>query len=122
MRLRQAKKIIGWCKGDGDYYTINHHKDHRKSFCRKCEHLRPMYFDRERGVLVQPSFQDIDIIRRANTRLFRWIRKGEKLNNYKYEEKKLMFQKLVGYLTIVYHVSSITQMELVVILEVSCSV
>ena len=27
MRLRQAKKIMGWCKGDGDYYTINRHKD-----------------------------------------------------------------------------------------------
>lgn len=33
-----------------------------------------------------------------------------------------MFQKWVGYLTIVYHVFSITQMALVVILEVSCSV
>lgn len=33
-----------------------------------------------------------------------------------------MFQKWVGYLTIVYHVFSITQMGLVVIREVSCSV
>ena len=79
MRLRQAKKIMGWCKGDGGYYIINRHKDHRKSFWRKYERLRPMYFDRERGVWVQPSFHDIDIIRRAHTRLFRWIRKGKKL-------------------------------------------
>ena len=78
MRLRQAKKIMGWCKGDGDYYTINRHKDHRKSFWRKCERLRPMYYDEERGVLVQPSCHDIDIIRRAHTRLFLWIRKGNK--------------------------------------------
>ena len=79
MRLRQAKKIMVWCKGHGDYYTINRHKDHRKSLWRKCERLRPMYYDEERGVLGNPSFHDIDIIRRAQTRLFRWIRKGEKL-------------------------------------------
>ena len=79
MRLRQAKKIMCWCKGNGDYYTIRRHKDHRKSFWRKYERLRPMYFDRERGVWVPPSCHDIDIIRRAYTRLFRWIRKGEKL-------------------------------------------
>ena len=61
MRLRQAKKIMGWFKGDGDYYTIRRHKDHRKSFWRKCKHLRPMYYDMERIVWVQPSCQDIDI-------------------------------------------------------------
>ena len=61
MRLRQAKKIMGWCKGDGDYYTINRHKDHRKSFWRKCERLRPMYYDIERCIFVQSSCQDIDI-------------------------------------------------------------
>ena len=32
-----------WCKGDGDHYTIHRRKDHRKSFWRKCERLRPMY-------------------------------------------------------------------------------
>lgn len=83
MRLRQAKKIMEWCKGNGDYYTINRHKDHRKSFLRKCERLRPMYFDRERLVWVHPSCHDIDIIRRAHTRLFRWIRKGDKIKNNK---------------------------------------
>ena len=30
MRLRQAKKIMGWCKGEGNW----HSKDHRKSFGR----------------------------------------------------------------------------------------
>ena len=73
MRLRQAKKIMEWCKGEGNWSS----KDHRKSFWRKCNKLRPGYYD-ERGVWVQPSCHDIDIIRRAHTRLFRWIRKGEK--------------------------------------------
>ena len=87
MRLRQAKKIMEWCKGDGDYYTINRHKDHRKSFWRRCMCLRPMYYDRERGAWVQPSCHDIDIIRRAHTRLFRWIRKEKKQKMNEYEEK-----------------------------------
>lgn len=78
MRLRQAKKIMGWCKGDGNYYTIHRSKDHRLSFYRKCERLRPKYYDRKREVWVLPSFHDIDIIRRAHTRLFRWLRKGKK--------------------------------------------
>ena len=75
MRLRQAKKIMGWCNGEGNYRS----KDHRDIFWRRCERLRPMYYDREREVWVQPSCHDIDIIRRAHTRLFRWIRKGKKL-------------------------------------------
>ncbi len=75
MRLRQAKKIMGWCKGEGNW----HSKDQLKSFWRRCERLRPMYYDRERGVWVQPSCHDIDIIRRAHTRVFRWIRKCKKL-------------------------------------------
>ena len=61
MKLRQAKKIMGWCKGDGDYYTIHRSKDHRLSFYRKCMRVRPMYYDIERGVFVQSSCQDIDI-------------------------------------------------------------
>ena len=75
MRLRQAKKIMGWCKGEGNW----HSKDRLKSFWKRCERLRPIYYDRERGVWVHPSCHDIDIIRRAHTRLFRWIRKGKKL-------------------------------------------
>ena len=75
MRLRQAKKIMGWCKGEGNSRS----KDHRDSFWRKCSKSRPCYYDEKRRAWVQPSFGDIDIIRRAHTRLFRWIRKGEKL-------------------------------------------
>ena len=79
MRLRQAKKIMEWCKGEGNWRS----KDHRESFWRKMQKLRPAYIN-ENGVYVQPSMHDIDIIRRAHTRLFRWIRKGKKfkkLNN-----------------------------------------
>ena len=75
MRLRQAKKIMGWCKGEGNSRS----KDHHKSFWRKCYKLRPGYYDEKRGLWVQPSCHDIDIIRRAHVRLFRWIRKGKKL-------------------------------------------
>lgn len=81
MKLRQAKKIMGWCKGDGDYYTINRHKDHRESFWRKMQKLRPAYIN-ENGVYVQPSMHDIDIIRRANTRMRRWFKLKRK---YKHE-------------------------------------
>ena len=77
MRLRQAKKIMEWCKGDGDHYTIHRRKDHRDSFWRKMQKLRHAYIN-ENGVYVQPSMHDIDVIRRAHTRLFRWIRKGNK--------------------------------------------
>ena len=75
MRLRQAKKIMGWCKGEGNYRS----KDHRDSFWRKMQKLRPAYIN-ENGVYVQPSMHDIDIIRRAHTKLFQWIRKGKKFN------------------------------------------
>ena len=81
MKLRQAKKIMGWCKGDGDYYTINRRKDHRDSFWRKMQKLRPAYIN-ENGVYVQPSMHDIDIIRRANTRMRRWFKLKRK---YKHE-------------------------------------
>lgn len=82
MRLRQAKKIMGWCKGDGNSRS----KDHRDSFWRKMQKLRPEYYDEERKVWVQPSCHDIDIIRRANIRMRRWFRKREKykLNNDKF--------------------------------------
>ena len=58
MRLRQAKKIMGWCKGDGDYYTIHRSKDHRDSFWRKMQKLRPAYIN-ENGVYVQPSMHEM---------------------------------------------------------------
>ena len=78
---------MGWCKGKGNW----HSKDHRKSFWRKCNKLRPGYYD-ERGVWVQPSCHDIDIISRAHTRLFKWIRKGKKFkkkNNDRQFENQL---------------------------------
>ena len=87
MRLRQAKKIMGWCKGEGNSRS----KDHMDSFWRKMQKLRPAYIN-ENGVYVQPSMHDIDIIRRAHIRLFRWIRKGKKFrkqNNDRQFENKL---------------------------------
>ena len=69
MRLRQAKKILGWCKGEGNSRS----KDHRDSFWRKMNKLRPGYRD-ERGIWVQPSCHDVDIIRRVNVRLNKWLR------------------------------------------------
>ena len=75
MRLRQAKKIMGWSKGDGDYISIHRSKDHRDSFWRWCKKLRPVYYDEKRDVWVQPSCHDIDIIRRANTRMRKWFKK-----------------------------------------------
>ena len=77
MRLRQAKKIMGWCKGEGNWSS----KDRLKSFCRRCNKLRPVYYDEKRGVWVQPSCHDIDIIRRANTRMRRWFKNKQK-NRY----------------------------------------
>ena len=82
MKLRQAKKIMGWCKGEGNSRS----KDHRESFWRKMQKLRPAYIN-ENGVYVQPSMHDIDIISRAHTRLFRWIRKGKKLKGQNYDRQ-----------------------------------
>ena len=76
MRLRQAKKIMGWCRGEGNSRS----KDHRDSFWRKMQNLRPAYIN-ENGVYVQPSMHDIDIIRRANTRMRRWFKNKQK-NRY----------------------------------------
>ena len=42
--------------------------------------LRPAYIN-ENGVYVQPSMHDIDIIRRANTRMRRWFKNKQK-NRY----------------------------------------
>ena len=84
MKLRQAKKIMGWCKGEGDYISNHRSKNHHENYKKKYMKLRPGYYD-ERGVWVQPSCHDIDIIRRAHTRLFRWIRKGEKFKKKEHE-------------------------------------
>ena len=77
MKLRQAKKIMEWCKGKGNSRS----KDHRDSFWRKMQKLRPAYIN-ENGVYVQPSMHDIDIISRANTRMRRWFKLKRK---YKHE-------------------------------------
>ena len=82
MRLRQAKKIMGWCNGKCDSRS----KDHRDSFWRKMQKLRPAYIN-ENGVYVQPSMHDIDIIRRAHTRLFRWIRKGDRFKEHNHDRQ-----------------------------------
>ena len=76
MRLRQAKKIMGWCKGEGN----SHSKDRLKSFWRRCNELRPSYHN-DNGMFVQPSCHDIDIIRRAHTRVFRWKGKARNLKD-----------------------------------------
>lgn len=75
MKIRQAKKIMMWSKGDGDYYSLHRSKKRRDNYRKMFDRLRPGYRD-ERGVWVQPSCHDIDIIRRAHTRLFQWIRRG----------------------------------------------
>ena len=77
MRLRQAKKIMGWCKGEGNWSS----KDRLKSFWRRCNKLRPVYYDEKRGVWVEASCDDIDILRRANTGMCRWFKNKQK-NRY----------------------------------------
>ena len=79
MKLRQAKKILWWSKGDGDYISNHRSKNHHKNYKKKYLKLRPGYYDDKRGCWVYPSCSDIDIVRRANVRLGRWRRKGVKL-------------------------------------------
>lgn len=66
MKIRIAKKIMGF----GPNHCSNKHQD------RRFKELRPAYTD-EQGIRVYPSWHDIDIISRARTRLFRWIRRYE---------------------------------------------
>lgn len=66
MKIRTAKKIMGF----GPNHRSNKHQ------CRRFEELRPAYVN-EQGRKVYPSWHDIDIIRRAHTRFFRWIRRYE---------------------------------------------
>ena len=79
MRLRQAKKRLWWSKGEGDYISNHRSKNHHENYKKKYLKLRPEYYDEKRGGWVYPSCADIDIVRRANVRLRRWIRKGKKL-------------------------------------------
>lgn len=56
--------------GFGPNHRSNKHQD------RRFEELRTAYVN-EQGRKVYPSWHDIDIIRRARTRLFQWIRRYE---------------------------------------------
>ena len=87
MKLRQAKKRLWWSKGEGDYISNHRSKNHHENYKKKYLKLRPEYYDEKRGGWVYPSCADIDIVRRANVRLGRWIRKGKK---YKEQLKKDM--------------------------------
>lgn len=73
MKLRQAKKIMGWSKGNGHSTS----KDSMKSQYRRFNQLRLPYYNITLKCIVHPSWHDIDIIRRAHTRLFRWLRNGK---------------------------------------------
>ena len=69
MKIRQAKKIIG-------YNEHSHFNQHRLAYFAK---LRPpIIVD---GQKVYPSWHDIDIISRANNRLRKWLK------NRRYENK-----------------------------------
>lgn len=66
MKIRIAKKIIGWNPN---------HKMNKKQI-KRFEQLRPPYWD-DKGRRVYPSWHDIDIIRRAHIRMFQWMRRYE---------------------------------------------
>lgn len=65
MKIRLAKKIM----------LFGPNANASKSRMRRFNELRPPYLGKN-GHLVLPSCHDIDIVRRANIRLQRWIRKG----------------------------------------------
>lgn len=58
MRIRQAKKIMGWSKGDGDYFSNHRSKSNHDNYRKMFKRLHPGYRD-ERGVWVEPSCLDI---------------------------------------------------------------
>ena len=64
MKIRIAKKIMGW--------NPNHKMN--KERIKRFEQLRPPYWD-DKGRRVYPSWHDIDIVRRARTRLNQWVRR-----------------------------------------------
>lgn len=67
MKIRLAKKIM--------LYNPNAKVNNKRY--RHFNDLRPPYLDAD-GRLVCPSFHDIDIVRRANIRLQKWLRKANK--------------------------------------------
>lgn len=66
MKIRTAKKIM----------LFNPNARLNRHMLSRFSQLRPPRYARE-DRLVYPSFHDIDIIRRARCRLFRWIRRYE---------------------------------------------
>ena len=67
MRIRLAKKIM--C------YNPNCRVNTKR--WERFNKLRPPYIN-EKGFTVLPSWHDIEIVKRAYTRLFQWIRRYEK--------------------------------------------
>ena len=96
MRLRQAKKRLWWSKGEGDYISNHRSKNHHENYKKKYLKLRPGYYDEKRGGWVYPSCADIDIVRRANVRLGRWIRKGKKLKEQLKKDMKELIKEAEG--------------------------
>lgn len=76
MKLRIAKKIMMWSKGDG-CWNNGRSKDHQKSRFKRFAELRPAYYDEERGAYCYPSHADIDIVRRARTRMNKFFKKNK---------------------------------------------
>ena len=66
MRIRLAKKIM--C------YNPNCHINTKR--IKRFNKLRPPYTDKK-GRIIYPSWHDIEIIKRAYTRLYQWIRRYE---------------------------------------------
>ena len=93
MRLRQAKKRLWWSKGEGDYISNHRSKNHHENYKKKYLKLRPEYYDEKRGGWVYPSCADIDIVRRANVRLGRWIRKDKKLKEQLKKDMKELIKE-----------------------------
>ena len=96
MRLRQAKKRLWWSKGEGDYISNHRSKNHHENYKKEYLKLRPEYYDEKRGGWVYPSCADIDIVRRANVRLGRSIRKGKKLKEQLKKDMKELIKEAEG--------------------------
>lgn len=67
MKFRQAKKII----------------EGSSNLVKRFEELRPSY-ERENGIIVYPSWHDIDIVRRARRVYLRHVKRNKKNNYDKY--------------------------------------
>ena len=81
MKIRTAKKIMGWNPNS----RIN-----MKQFKRFHELRPPHIAEYAWGRKVYPSWHDIDIIHRARTRLYQWIRRFE---NKQSKQKRLQCKR-----------------------------